>query len=204
MALKCIFLGDSGVGKTSLFNRLSTPTGFDLESKSTVAPTSVTIKLEYIQKEFNITLVDTAGQETYRAIAPSYIRDSTIILFCFQKDRPETFNNLSNSPEDKVKSWVDTVKETKKGKYGVILVLTQSDKEVKDENFKISSEQINELREKIKTTLELQDDVPFIETSAKDNNGIGKLQDNICKIADKYPNSISSPIKNQTTFNCCK
>ena len=207
--MKCCFLGDSGVGKTSLFNRLSNPTGFDLETLSTVGSSEVSIELEYKQQTFNISLADTAGQERFRSIAPMMIRNSSIILFCFQKDRPETFFNLSVSPVENAKSWIDTVSETKSGDYFAILILTQCDKECEG---CVPDEQ-KELCATIKTKLNLKHDVPFIKTSAKDNIGIAQLETQICEFTYEYqklleqkpspPSPSPSPNTKPTTPNCC-
>ena len=76
---KIILLGDSQVGKSAIFSRLS-GNKFDEKSNSTIGISKIIInfqnveisKTEVINRNFKITLFDTAGQERYRAITKAY------------------------------------------------------------------------------------------------------------------------------------
>jgi Ras-related protein Rab-5C len=83
-APRIIFIGDSGVGKTSIIHRIST--GSFLNDAMPTVGTGVTqfrAKTEIGTKQFQ--LWDTAGQEVYRKIIPIYFKgaDAAVIVFSF-------------------------------------------------------------------------------------------------------------------------
>jgi len=102
--LKIITLGDSGVGKTSIFKRY-VHNNFDEDNLSTVG-------IGYYFKDFNLgpkigynlKLIDTAGQEKYMSVCKGYFRDVDGVLLIFSLDDKETFDNLNN--------WLDVFNET--------------------------------------------------------------------------------------------
>src|SRR5688572_14412996 len=86
MRLKFVLLGESGVGKTCLLNRLIDGTF----STSHVATVGVDFKVRdmYVDdpaaktrtKAVKICIWDTCGQEQFRAIGASYYRDADALL----------------------------------------------------------------------------------------------------------------------------
>ncbi len=79
---KIIFLGDQGVGKSSILNRFAqdkfeqnyqATIGLDFHSKNiTIENTSI-----------RLLLYDTAGQEKFKSLIPMYIRDANIIIVVY-------------------------------------------------------------------------------------------------------------------------
>ena len=72
---KFVLLGDSSVGKTSIFTRIS-GRAFPESSISTLGTDKMNVEFDNLiiedndkkyKRNFNITLFDTAGQERYRA-----------------------------------------------------------------------------------------------------------------------------------------
>ena len=103
-----ILLGDSSVGKTSIFSRLSGK-AFSQQTISSVGTEKVVINFDDVQidekvcQNFKIVLFDTAGQDRYRSIAKSYFRDAQgIILIYSIIDRPSY---------DHIQTWLDSIKE---------------------------------------------------------------------------------------------
>ena len=103
---KIITLGDSGVGKTCILRRFVTGKfdkntlsmiGFETSSKEIVLKDGTKVTLQ---------LIDTAGQENYHALSTTYIRNSDGVLFVFQHDSRESFNNI--------KKWLTSFKENNK------------------------------------------------------------------------------------------
>ena len=90
---KFILLGDSSVGKSSIYHRLSgKPFSEDIMAtigteKGIIYFNNVEIdEKEKTTKNFKIILFDTAGQERYRAITKSYFKASQgiILLYYFK------------------------------------------------------------------------------------------------------------------------
>lgn len=80
--IKIIFLGDQGVGKSSILNRYAQDK-FEANYQSTIGLDfhSKTIILE--NQPVRLLLYDTAGQEKFKSLIPMYIRDSDIIILVY-------------------------------------------------------------------------------------------------------------------------
>ena len=97
--LKCIVIGDSNVGKTSLVHRLC--------SSDDIREYTPTIGVEYntfiIKPDTKLCFWDTAGQERFRSIVKTFFRNMDIAIVVFDVSKPATFNNMQ--------LWIDIVKE---------------------------------------------------------------------------------------------
>ena len=108
---KFILLGDSTVGKSSIFLRL-TGKGFNSNTAATIGTSKTTINFDDVEinKEdkiylnFTITLFDTAGQERFRSITKTYFRGSQGIILIYSIDNEKTFQH--------VQIWLDSIKES--------------------------------------------------------------------------------------------
>ncbi|KAK5927930.1 hypothetical protein CgunFtcFv8_013035 [Champsocephalus gunnari] len=99
---KVVFLGNSGVGKSSLiqhycrghfYSQMSSTVGIDFQMKTlSVGSTTVTLQLW-----------DTAGQERFSSITEQYYRKADGILAMYDVTQPSTFTA--------VRGWMDSVKE---------------------------------------------------------------------------------------------
>ena len=96
-------LGDTSVGKTCLFKKLTT--GVFIEKNiSTIGVDKKSLNLEIevnenqtlVKKLVNISLVDTAGQERYRSITKSYFKSSDGIILLYDLTNKETFTHVEN------------------------------------------------------------------------------------------------------------
>lgn len=90
---KIILLGDSAVGKTSIVTRYifnscnpdhQATIGIDFFSK-VITENDTTIRLQ---------IWDTAGQEKFHSLIPSYIRNTTVALLIYDITNRATFENL--------------------------------------------------------------------------------------------------------------
>lgn len=127
---KIVLIGNTAVGKTSLFKKLSTKV-FTEKNISTIGMDKKTIPVEVevnennkkVNKKVDISLIDTAGQERFRAITKTYFKGSDGILLLYDVTNKETFNNVS--------VWIDSIHEAigehKNSKYIIILIGNKTD-----------------------------------------------------------------------------
>ena len=154
-------LGDSDVGKTSIINRY-VKNKFDNNTTSTIG-----INFAYKEIKLNnkdkiiLKLVDTAGQEKYRALTKSYFRNVDVVLFVFSLEDKDTF--------DKIKDWMELFKNnSSKLDIPKYLVGNKNDLEIK-----VEQSLIDEFAK--------ENEIPYMSTSAKDNNNIDELFEDIGK-----------------------
>ena len=103
LVFSIIEVGDSGVGKTSIFRRYVYDT-FDENTMSTIG-------LQFSFKEITLAnnktlklkLLDTAGQEKYRSLSKSFFRNAHAALFVFALNRLESFEHINE--------WIQQFKE---------------------------------------------------------------------------------------------
>lgn len=104
--VKLVFVGDSGVGKSSLLLRFTSDTfngtpvtiGVDFKKKP------VTVR----DKRLDLTIWDTAGQEKFRTLTTTYYREAAGIIFVYDVTRRETFKNLQDAWFEEVQVYSPT------------------------------------------------------------------------------------------------
>ncbi|ARF08666.1 Ras family GTPase [Catovirus CTV1] len=80
---KVVIVGSSGVGKTSLLDRLRKNQFFEY-TPSTIGSTYSVVKKDLGNGDYcDIKIWDTAGQERYRALVPLYLRNCDAILYVY-------------------------------------------------------------------------------------------------------------------------
>ncbi|KAF8440087.1 GTPase [Boletus edulis BED1] len=91
---KVVLIGDSGVGKSNLLSRF-TRNEFKLDSKSTIGVEFATRSINIDGKVIKAQILDTAGQERYRAITSAYYRGAVGALLVNDISKHATFANVS-------------------------------------------------------------------------------------------------------------
>ena len=166
---KVIFVGLSGVGKTSLVQRRVSET-FNQFQEATIGAAYTTIN-EEIDNDTKISfgVWDTAGQERYDALTPLYFRGSRVVVVVFDLSKCDSF--------EKAKYWLENIKD-KYGEYieGYILVGTKCDLH---ESRKVTVEEAHNLAEKYGTH--------YYETSAYTGECINDLFKQIALIIYNAP-----------------
>jgi small GTP-binding protein len=76
---KIVIIGDTGVGKTCIIQRLI-KNQFEEQRCSTIGAAFYTQKIVYKENNYNLEFWDTAGQERFRAILPLYFRNVDILI----------------------------------------------------------------------------------------------------------------------------
>lgn len=160
---KIVFLGDQGVGKTSLITRFmydtfeeqySATIGIDFLSKTMYLEDNKTIRLQ---------LWDTAGQERFRSLIPSYIRDSNVAVVCYDITNKKSFDNLDK--------WIQEVQLERGNEVIIVIVGNKSDLNSKRQ---VSMEELEQKAKLVECKI-------FLETSTKANHNIKLLFKKIAK-----------------------
>eukprot|EP00300_Choanocystis_sp_HF-7_P041377 c8088_g1_i2.p1 GENE.c8088_g1_i2~~c8088_g1_i2.p1 ORF type:complete len:197 (+),score=30.40 c8088_g1_i2:69-659(+) len=119
---KIVFVGDSGVGKSSLIKRfiddtyipnMTTTIGVDFAIKS----------LDISGKSCKLQIWDTGGQEKFRAVTTSFYRGANGVVVCFDPTSPQSFESLP--------LWFRDIRQFSPDRVPVILVATKCDLEPK-------------------------------------------------------------------------
>ena len=148
---KIIFVGDANTGKTSIINRIidnpfndtyEVSIGIDFMSKN----------IRFRGQNIKIQIWDSAGQEKYKGLIPSYVRNSSIVFIVYDVSNRGSFEN--------VQSWLNFVKNIEKTTMILCGNKIDLDREVETKE----AEEIAE-REGIK----------FFECSAKTNDNIKNM-----------------------------
>lgn len=144
---KLVFLGDESVGKTSIITRFMYDT-FDSTYKVTIGIDFVSKTMFLEDRIVRLQLWDTAGQERFRSLIPSYIRDSSVAIVCYDITNRASFLNTEQ--------WIDDVRSERGNDVVIMLVGNKTDVQ---ERRQVSAD---EGQAKAKDY-----GVMFIETSAK-------------------------------------
>lgn len=163
LSFKIITLGESGVGKTSIILRFHS-NEFKKNSESTTGLSfsfkSITLKNK---EKIELKLIDTGGEEKYRALAKSYFKNSDGVLFVYAKDNMESFLNI--------KEWITLFNENHNGKEGVPKFLVESKGDLN-----------RVVDEKLAEDFAKENNMPLVKTSAKRNDSINELFEQIAEL----------------------
>ena len=152
---KIIFLGESGVGKTSIISRYMKNYKNSLENTLAAISINKNIKIDNLEVELQIW--DTAGQEQYRSITSLFYKDALICVLVYDVTKKTSFIQVKEY-------WYKSVKEN--GMKDVIIAIVGNkcdlfeEEEVSQEDGKHFGESINAI---------------FKVVSAKEGIGIDKL-----------------------------
>lgn len=152
---KLVFLGDQGVGKTSMITRFMYDT-FDNAYQATIGIDFLSKTMYLEDRTVRLQLWDTAGQERFRSLIPSYIRDSSVAVVVYDITNRASFLNTSK--------WIEDVR-TERGQ-DVVIMLVGNKTDISDRR----QVAIEEGSDKAK-----EENVLFIETSAKEGYNIKAL-----------------------------
>ena len=164
---KAIFLGDSKVGKSAIFSRITQNT-FNEYNIATIG--SICVPKIYINEtkklQITINFWDTAGQERFRAITKTQVYGSNIVIFCCEDEN--SFESIKEIWYKECEKLIDLSKCLK------FILKTKCDIKCENENL---LKEIKKYANKI--------DAIFFETSAKNNINIDALYESICFNVEK-------------------
>ena len=110
---KFIIVGDSGVGKTCLLNRLAY-NKYSSEYKTTIGASFSAVEATVNNIPMKLALWDMAGQEQYNSVNKHYFRGANIVFLCFDLTSEESFQHLSR--------WQKVVDDNTTGVFATFLV----------------------------------------------------------------------------------
>jgi len=164
---KIITLGDSGVGKTSIINQYIN--GKFIDNTASTLGINFSYKNLYINKTktIKIKLLDTCGQEKYRSLSKSYFKHVDGVLYIFGLNDKESFDNI--------KEWMTCFNKE--------CIIEDVPKVLVGNKCDLSMDK--ELDQNIIKQFAEENEIQYIETSAKDNKNINELFEEMGKMIYK-------------------
>ena len=122
---KVIFLGEAGVGKTSLL-KVSIGETFNEVYSSSISLSFNPKEILYNNKKYIFNLWDTIGQEKYKSLTKIFYKKSKLVIFVYDITSKKSFENLNY--------WIQSVnEELSNEKYIKAIVGNKSDLYLKEE-----------------------------------------------------------------------
>ena len=164
IVLKCVLLGESGVGKSSLINRFIRG-NFNKDSLPTIVGGFSTKEIFYEEENTKIVyeIWDTAGQEKYRSINKIFYQDAYINILVYDITKKNTFKALKDY-------WIEEIKEN--GPRDAIIIIAGN----KSDLYEHEAVDEDEVRKYCKNI-----DAIYQLTSAKSGEGVNELFNKIGK-----------------------
>ncbi|AAS54747.1 AGR257Cp [Eremothecium gossypii ATCC 10895] len=167
---KIVFLGEQGVGKTSLITRFMYDT-FDDHYQATIGIDFLSKTVYLDDRTIRLQLWDTAGQERFRSLIPSYIRDSHVAIVVYDITNKKSFEYIDK--------WVEDVRN-ERGEENLILCIVGNKSDLVDER-KVTVEEGENKAKLLNAKI-------FVETSTKAGFNVGALFKRIAKLLPEFQN----------------
>ena len=90
---KIIFVGDAGVGKTTIISRVM-DNPFNEVYEPSIGVDFMSKIIKYRGQNIKLQIWDTAGQEKYKGLIPSYVRNSSIVFLIYDISVKTSFDNI--------------------------------------------------------------------------------------------------------------
>lgn len=102
---KLIFVGDLAVGKTSIIARII-DNPFNDTYKTSIGLDNCNKTLVHQNKKVRLQIWDTAGQEKFRSLITSYVRNAAIVIIVYDISNRDSYLHLED--------WVNYIKSIEK------------------------------------------------------------------------------------------
>ena len=157
---RIVFIGDSGVGKTSIIH-FAKNGYFDSRTIPTIGAGITQMSTECNGVMCNYQLWDTAGQEIYKNIVPIYFKGAVCAIIVFSMTDKQSFQSLQ--------SWVEQLQAHAEPNCGIVIVGNKCD----CEEYKVDENEAKKWAKDNKYNI--------IFVSAKTGQNINLLIDYICE-----------------------
>ena len=181
--IKILLLGDSGVGKTSIFKRY-TNYEFKGNYNSSIGVDFQTKIIDRKKKKYKLHIFDTAGQERFRSITKSYFTMGDYFFVVFDLTNQYSLNSIP--------VWIEQIIEIKENPFFIVL---GNKKDLK--NKLMSDEEIYEVLEKINNNTFEVNDKNFLKVSAKDGKNINEAFELMIDLHESNINNNENIIENE-------
>lgn len=154
MLFKIVIVGDGGVGKSTMVQRLTT--GQFIPQKITIGTDLATYDVDVDETPSRLQIWDFAGERRFRLFLPNYARGARGCVLCYDITRRTSFDSLTE--------WYNIVYQNASNP---IFILVGEKLDLADVRRSVEKEQAEEFKKKFKVDY-------FFETSSKsgENNKI--------------------------------
>ena len=166
--IKITLIGNSGVGKTSIINQYIDQT-FDEANAATIGANYSEKVITKNNKEYELNIWDTAGQEKFHAVGKHFYKDAYIVCLVYDITSQDSLEQLETI-------WYPDIK--KYGEKYTILAVVGNKSDLYENDNLADENKAKEFAQSINAT--------FMLTSAKTGDGIEKLFDTL---VDKFLSS---------------
>ena len=149
---KIIFIGDANVGKTTIISRIM-DNPFNEVYEPSIGVDFMSKNIKFRGQNIKLQMWDTAGQEKYKGLIPSYVRNSSIVFLVYDVSTKTSFDNIP--------SWINFIRTIE----NTTLVLCGN--KIDLENREVKKEEGEALAQK--------EGLAFFEVSAKTGDGIKNM-----------------------------
>ena len=153
---KIIFVGDAGVGKTTIISRIM-DNPFSESYEPSIGVDFMSKNIKFHGQNIKLQMWDTAGQEKYKGLIPSYVRNSSVVFLVYDISSKMSFDNIPK--------WINFIKTIE----NTTLVLCGN--KIDLSNREVTKEEGTNLAQK--------EGITFFEVSAKTDENIKNMFYNV-------------------------
>lgn len=175
---KIVLIGNSGVGKSSIITRYTDNTFTD-DFISTIGVDFKICTINIDGKIIKLQLWDTAGQERFKSITKSYYRGATAIMIIFDVSDEGSFID--------VKKWLNDISN-----FNVLKILVGN-----------KSDMIRKIDYNSCKTFADENNIEYIEVSAKKSTNIDRLFDILIDMSITYMKNNKFEVNDKIDNNIC-
>lgn len=191
---KCVVVGESNTGKTSLLMAYTTNTFTSEHNPTLFDEFLTTVQNKATMDTYQVTLWDTPGDEQHGHLRPLTYPQTDVFIACFPANDMRAFNNIKFQWISELRKYIKHVETL--DTIPILLVATKSDQSYEvTENGYESDDDSMVLDMLAKELVESQRLLGFVRCSSKTNEGVKDVFGEVAK----YFSSIESEVSRKTS-----